>query len=192
MSKKIILIIGFILLLVVGYIVYRVFNKDSKPTKNKTELERLIEKKIDKDKLLSISYSNSGNMSGNIYTVDFNIDSMIITESKSDAHNEPITIKEYKVNENDKDKLIEYINKYNIPAWYDLPDLDYRIYDAPTRVFKFYYDNTNIDGNKLKSYNIYFDKKMNEETSKVLVEFRDYYLTLLKEENKIKEYNKNR
>ena len=185
MDKKVLTIIGCIVFIVlIGFITYKLVNKDSKPNVVKTELDKLKEKKVDKNKLVSIHYSNSGNIRGNIYYIDLDIDSMIISEQKSDSHNEDINVKEYKVTEEDINKIKEEIDKYNFPAWYDLPMSDMIIYDAPSQSISFNYDN--------KKYTVYFDRKMENDTKKVLINFRDYYKSLIKEENKVNEYTKKR
>ena len=94
-------------------------------------------------------------------------------------------VKEYKVN--NIDKILDYINKYNIPAWNVLPiDPDIIIFDAPIKSIIFSYEKDN----KINYYTIDFNMMIEPFGRDILNDFVKEFLLLKKKENLIKEYTK--
>lgn len=185
MNQKIIIII--ILLIVLGISFY-CFQK-MREEKMSKELKELVKKEKTYTTLKEINYSSSGNSNGNVYEVTLDIDKEILKVEEKAIHSDPLQVKEYKVTEKEIKKLLEPIEEFNLPEWRNL-EYDYSIValDGPGHAISFTYDNSATGGSKMDFYRINFETKIPEDGRKILYDYRDSLLNLIKEENLIKEY----
>ena len=65
---------------------------------------------------------------------------------------------------------------------------DLLAYDAPTKTITLTYDNTNIGGSSYETYSINYYMKLSKKQLIQLNELTNYMFSLIKEENKLKEY----
>ena len=109
-----------------------------------------------------------------------------MTTEYRNIHSDPLKVKEYKIES--IDKLLEYIDKYNIPAWKVLPiDTSIIVLDAPIKSIIFSYKKDD----KIEYYNIDFNMMIEPFGRDILNDFVKEFLLLKKKENIIKEYTKN-
>ena len=148
----------------------------------------LIKKGIKTDKLISIHYSNSGDMNGNTDSTTLDVDKLTITTRYRAIHSDPLEVKEYKITKKDIDNITNIINKYKIPELSKLEMGDLFAYDAPTRTLSLTYDNSKIGGSFYETYSINYYMKLSKKQLNQLHELTNYLSTLLKEENIINEY----
>lgn len=176
--KEYILIMASILLVIIIFALIVILKK-------KPKLKKIIKNKKDLGELLEITYSNSGDSNGNTDFVSLDIKKKkMITEYRC-IHSDPLIVKEYKVN--NYDVILDYINKYNIPAWNTLPiDPNHIALDAPIKTITFSYQNNN----KVEYYNIDFNMMIEPLGRNILNDFVKEFLLLKKKENLIKEYKK--
>ena len=176
--KEYILIGASILLIIIIITLILVLRKRPK-------LKKIIKDKKDLGNLIEITYSNSGDSNGNTDFVSLDIKKMKIVTEYRTTHSDPLKVKEYKVN--NIDKILDYINKYNIPAWNVLPiDTDIIVYDAPIKSIIFSYEKDN----KINYYTIDFNMMIEPFGRDILNDFVKEFLLLKKKENLIKEYTK--
>lgn len=183
MKKVFIIIFIVILLLIIGLIIFKLTKKENKSPYSK-DLQNLINKKVEDVEISIVEYSNSGNSNGNIDSMEFDLDKKTIKTRFTYAIWEPITVKEYKLLDEDIIKIKEFIKKYNFLGWDKLPlDEELITLDDSSQVFVFRaYKPT------YNSYSISYDNKIPDDGYPLLDEFREYLTSLLIDENKIKEY----
>ena len=143
------------------------------------------------DKIISISYSNSGDMLGNVDSTTLNEDKMIMTTKYATTHSDPIEITEYRVSKEDIEKINAIIKKNNIHKLSKLPMGDLFAYDAATPILTITCDNSKIGGSSLEFYSINYYMKLSKKNREQLKEVTDNLFSLKKEENKIKTYTEN-
>ena len=160
MKKKIGLIIVLLSLVVIAG---GCFNKKS--TKNTNEK---IEKK-DYGELVEITYSDSGDMNGNIDALTIDVKQSTMKKEFSRGIDEPIEVTVYNIDRDEVDKLADIIINNDLPSLDDLPlDEEMMPLDASTPVLTFEYDTKN--GRK-EWYSINFYTKIPEKKMEVLKEF---------------------
>lgn len=180
MKKILIIIILIIIILILLIFLNR---------KKDTSINKLLNKKVEYDKLLKIEYSNSGNSNGNIDSISIDIDKLILTKRYREEIGIPIEATEYKITKENIEYLKNYIEKYNLVAWSFLEiDDDNIILDGSVVNICFIYDNSKINGEKYKTYSISYANKIPKDGYKILNEFNNYIFSLEKEENLIKKY----
>ena len=174
MGKKEILIIiaGSLLLLLIIFLIYNYLKHNQKHLSKK-----LLKRKINYDKLIEISYSNSGNMNGNIdYLVIDLVKKTFKTEYKV-YHSDPLLIKEYEFPK-DIDNLVNKIKEYNLPAYKDLRiNTNLIAMDASIKTITLVYDNSNINGKKNDYYTIDFNMNIPSDARMRLNEIVDTILS---------------
>ena len=156
----------------------------------KNELDKIINSKIETGILTSIRYSRSGDMNGNIDTTTLNIKEKTIITNYKAIHSDPLEVKKYKVSDEDINSIIDFINKYNLPAWSKLPS-DPELYplDAPSRILILEYDNSSVNGSEYESYSIDIHTMIfPKDTIKIVNDLINQMKSLIKEENLLKEY----
>ena len=176
--KEYILIGATILLVIIVIALIKVLKKNPR-------LKKIIKEKKDLGELIEITYSNSGDSNGNTDFVSLDLDKMkMITEYRS-MHAEPLKVKEYKVE--NINKVLEYIDKYNIPCWNTLPiNMNNIALDAPIKTVTFSYKKDD----KVDYYNIDFNMDIESFGRDILNEFVKEFLLLKTKDNLIKEYTK--
>lgn len=153
--------------------------------KKRPKLKKIMKDKKDLGKLIEITYSNSGDSNGNTDFVSLDIKKMKIVTEYRTTHLDPLKVKEYKIE--NIDKILDYIDKYNIPAWNILPiDPDIIIFDAPIKSIIFSYEKDN----KINYYTIDFNMMIEPFGREILNDFVKEFLLLKKKENLIKDYTK--
>ena len=153
--------------------------------RKRPKLKKIIKNKKDLGELIEITYSNSGDSNGNTDFVCLDIKKMkMITEYRS-MHSDPLKVKEYRVD--NIDKILEYIDKYNIPCWNSLPiDTNHLVLDAAIKTVVFSYKKDD----KIDYYNIDFNMMIEPFGRDILNDFVKEFLLLKKKDNLIKEYTK--
>ncbi len=123
---------------------------------------------------MKISYSNSGDMRGNVENLIIDVDEHVIKYRYSDGFDIPVLVNVYSISDEDINNLNEMIKKYNFPAWSNLPLSDIVVYDAPSKSITFTYDNSRIGGYSYVSFDIDYDTKIPSDGFTLLHEFTDY------------------
>jgi len=176
--KLFILITASIVLIIIIIALIVVLKKGPK-------LKKIIKNKKDLGELLEITYSNSGDSNGNTDFVSLDIKRMTVTTEYRTAYSDPLKVKEYRVD--NIDKILEYINNYNIPSWSILPiNTDIIALDAPIKSIIFCYKKDE----KIEYYNIDFNMAIEPFGRDVLNDFVKEFLLLKKKDNLIKEYTR--
>ena len=153
--------------------------------RKRPKLKKIMKDKKDLGKLIEITYSNSGDSNGNTDFVSLDIKKMKIVTEYRTTHSDPLKVKEYKVN--NIDKILDYINKYNIPCWNSLPiDTNHLVLDAAIKTVVFSYKKDD----KIDYYNIDFNMDIESFGREILNDFVKEFLLLKKKDNLIKEYTK--
>lgn len=141
--------------------------------------------------LKSVRYSSSGDMNGNINSTDLKRQedgSYIIETRFKQYYFEPMQCKEYSVSQESVNELESIIKEYNLIYWDKIDAEDLYILDGPQSSLDFVYDESVNGGSKYKSYGFSIDKEFAEEESKIIKEFKDKLLSLINNENLIREY----
>ena len=141
--------------------------------------------------LMSVRYSSSGDMNGNIDSTDLKRQedgSYIIETRFKQYYFEPMQCKEYSVSQESVNELESIIKEYNLIYWDKIDAEDLYILDGPQSSLDFVYDESVNGGSKYKSYGFSIDKEFAEEESKIIKEFKDKLLSLINNENLIREY----
>lgn len=180
MKREIIALILIITVIVLTYAVTLPLLKKNQPK----EIDKLINDKVEYDKLLEVRYNIGGGMSNIMYEIDVNLIEEVITETKSIGDDTIIYRTTYKISEEDITYLDTLIKKYNFLGWKDLPLDEENIALDDTSIslyFKATKDNKNIVNT------ISYDSKIPEGGRDILSEYTDYISSLLRDENKIDE-----
>ena len=175
----------FITVIITIFVVLDIKNSSGNYSK---DLNRIINRKVKYDRLIKISYSNSGDMRGNVENLIIDVDEKIIKYRYSEGFNVPVLVTEYSISDADIDNLNEMIKKYNFPAWTNLPLSKMVVYDAPSKNLSFTYDNSKIGGDNLVWFDIDYDTLIPSDGFILLHEFTDYMYSLMKEDNLINTY----
>ena len=141
--------------------------------------------------LKSVRYSSSGDMNGNIDSTELKRQedgSYIIETRFKQYYFEPMQCKEYSVSQESVNELESIIKEYNLIYWDKIDAEDLYILDGPQSSLDFVYDESVNGGSKYKSYGFSIDKEFAEEESKIIKEFKDKLLSLINNENLIREY----
>ena len=134
---------------------------------------------------MEITYSNSGDVNGNTDFVSLDVKKMKVTTEYRTNHADSLKVKEYNVTS--INKILEYIDKYNLPAWRVLPiNTEMINMDNPIKTIIFSYKKNN----KEEYYNIDFNMDIEPFGRDILNDFVKEFLLLKKKENLIKEYTK--
>ena len=169
---------------------FKVLDKDGMINYDK-ELSKIIKNKMNHGELISCTYSNSGDMNGNINSISLKKENnkYILETNYTPRHDIPLNIVEYNVEEKDLNELIDYINKYNLPSWSKLPvDNDLIALDAPTESISISYDDSKYNKSEYEVYTINFNIKVSSTGYNILKEFINKLNNLKKEKNIIREY----
>lgn len=175
----------FVGIIISIFVIYDIKNSSGDYSKS---LNRIINRKVKYDKLMEISYSNSGNMRGNVENLVIDVSENIIKYRYSEGFDIPVLVTEYSISDEEINKLNELIKKYNFPAWSNLPRSDLIVYDAPSKSINLSYDNSRIGGHSYVDYDIDYDTKIPSDGFILLHEFTDYMFSLLNDEYYINSY----
>ena len=154
-------------------------------------LKKIKNMNIEYGTLMSVRYSSSGDMNGNIDSTELKRQedgSYIIETRFKQYYFEPIQCKEYSVSQESVNELESIIKEYNLIYWDKIDAEDLYILDGPQSSLDFVYDESVNGGSKYKSYGFSIDKEFAEEESKIIKEFKDKLLSLINNENLIREY----
>ena len=189
MSRKAWTILAvFLAIIALGLFIY-VFIRDDKESKYSKELEKILKEKVEVDRLLSATYSNSGDMLGNLDSVTLDAKELKVVSRYADMHSDPIQVKEYRITKEDVNKIDKMVKDDNLLALSNLEiDENKFAYDAPSRVLIFDYDNSAIGGGRYESYNINYIYAIPDDGYPLINTVKDYILSLCKEDNLVKEY----
>lgn len=154
-------------------------------------LKKIKNMNVEYGTLKSVRYSSSGDMNGNINSTDLKRQedgSYIIETRFKQYYFDPMQCKEYSVSQESVNELESIIKEYNLIYWDKIDAEDLYILDGPQSSLDFVYDESVNGGSKYKSYGFSIDKEFAEEESKIIKEFKDKLLSLINNENLIREY----
>ena len=154
-------------------------------------LKKIKNMNIEYGTLMSVRYSSSGDMNGNIDSTELKRQedgSYIIETRYTQQYSEPMQCKEYSVSQESVNELESIIKEYNLIYWDKIDAEQLYILDGPQSSLDFVYDESANGGSKYKSYGFSIDKEFAEEESKIIKEFKDKLLSLINNENLIREY----
>ena len=157
MNKKIGLII---VLLSIVVLVGGCLNKNAdKTTKKNSEMK-------DYGELVEITYSDSGDMNGNIDAVTIDVKESIMKKEYSPGIDQKIEVTTYNVSRDEVEELIDMINENDLPSLDGLPlDEEMMPLDASTPILTFEYD---TKSGKKEWYSINFYTKIPKNKMEVL------------------------
>ena len=169
------LVAGIIFLFLVLFLIYNYFKHNQKYLSKK-----LLKKKINYDKLIEITYSNSGDSNGNIdYLVIDLLKKELRTEYKI-YHSDPLLIREYEYPK-DINNIVDKIKEYNLPAYRDLSINPNTIaMDRAIKTITFVYNNKDINGKNKEYYTIDYNMDIPKEAKTRLNEVVDKILSYKK------------
>lgn len=129
---------------------------------SKGELYKLMDKEVKHGEYLKIKYSSSGDMNGNLDTIELDVKTGVLTTQYAAMHSDPIEVNEYKIKQEDIDRIIAIIEEYNLVAWSELPQDDTMFaLDGPTRMLEI--ECASLKGSRVPDYyNIYSHTKFPE------------------------------
>lgn len=183
--------IGIIGIFLIVCIILININRDDNNGKYSRELNKIINKKMKYDKLLTIHYNKSGDKIGSLKEIIIDIDNKTLKYQYRDAHYSPNNVEIYSITDDDINLLNNKIIEYNLPAWSKLKLSDIIVYDASSENIQLTYDNKKVGGDSLTFYNISFDYIIPSDGYQVLNEFRDDLFNLIRIDNLINSYQEN-
>ena len=184
--KKKIIIISIFIIVITSIILIIILNKGNNNGYSK-ELQELINTKVERNEFIGITYSK--NIDENtVDSIEINVDELRL--KKYVGNSEAIHIDEYKITESDINDLKDYIDKYNLPAWTNLPVENIDVVDQDKETIVLIYNNS--DENPYEFYIIDINKGIKEEYYDYLIKFRKKIESLIKEENKTISYDENK
>ena len=157
-------IMGVIFVILLTIITAIMLPRSNKKNYSK-ELNEIINKSKPRGDLVTIEYSNSGDMLGNVDVIELKKteDKYILTTRYAQTHNDEIEERSKEISKKDWDNIQDKIDKYNFAMFSTLEMEDIMVYDAATEVIKLTYTKDNIGD----YYNIYQYMKMPDDTRKV-------------------------
>ncbi len=182
--KKFGIILGIIIILLgLGLFLWNYFHKKNKPTPH------ILSEDV--DGLIQIKYSSSGDSNGNIdHTILYIQDKMVVTEKKNYIQ-EPLSVSEYSVTEEEIQDLEKDIEKYNYPLWKDIPiNTEFIALDAPSTSICFIYHKKGEKEYVQEYYCVSHNADLSKKQREQLRSFEQKLFALVKEETKIKSYQK--
>ena len=151
------------------------------------DLETLKNMEIETGVLKSVSLHNDGMMMGQSHKVEVDFENKTIKSEDKQGFDKPYTTYYYSVTDDDLNKIQEFINNYNLPAWSKL-ELNPMMTPSDTqRMLIFEYQRENKTINRII---IYPFSVMNEEERKIYNDFISYIYSLIKEDKIIKKEDK--
>ena len=171
-------IIGIVLVLVIVVVLFVVI---------------LLSRNVRHGEYIEISYSSSGNMLGNTDETILKIKDKVVITRFAVAHNEPIHVVKYKVEDKDIEEILELVNSYNYLAL-SKRKVDQRMIalDGPSTNVEITTDDKIVGGYSSKHHTIYYDFKLSKKEMEKVRELQTKLTSLVKEENIIEEYAEER
>ncbi|MBO4918937.1 MAG: hypothetical protein J5365_02150 [Erysipelotrichaceae bacterium] len=189
MRKK--LIILLLILLTGGALVFGIMKP--KGLSKKTTIEDLKKIRSEHGELLSVSYRHGGGMNGDTFsqTIETNKEGQVIlTVNESSEHWIPLRVWEYRIEDEDVFvKLREYIDRYNLSVWKDLPfDEEHIALDAPSSSIGLIFNDEEYGGRKREYCTISYENIVPDGGYDVLNGFVSLIGSYAKNENLIRTY----
>lgn len=153
----------------------------------------LLSRNVRHGEYIEISYSSSGNMLGNTDETVLKIKDKEVITRFAVAHNEPIHVVKYKVEDRDIEEILELVNSYNYLVL-SKRKVDQRMIalDGPSTNVALTTDDKPIGGWSSKDHTIYYDFKLSKKEMEKVRELQKKLTSLVKEENKIDEFDEER
>ncbi|MBR3117385.1 MAG: hypothetical protein IKF36_05915 [Bacilli bacterium] len=183
MKKRIIIIIG-VVVICVSVLILILCNYNSSGYSK--ELKELIDTKVERDELTSITCSKELDES-KIDSIEIDVKELSIKKYKGDSNS--VTVDEYKITDSDVKKLKKYIDEYNLPAWTNLPVDDIEVINEDKESIILKYDNSKVNDHPFEFYIIDINKGTKKEYYNIVIKFKDKIESLMNEDNKVKTYN---
>lgn len=155
-------------------------------------MDMVFNKSVKYGKLLSVSYSNSGDMNGNTNIIRLDVEKLLVITQYAVWHHDPLEVKEYSITQNDVDILSSMIKEENILKLSKLPMGDLFAYDAPTTTLTFVYDNSNVGGSSYDNYSINYYMKLSNKDYTKLKRITNYLNSLVRKDNMVRSYKEDR
>ena len=140
------------------------------------ELQALLDKKIELCDLVECCWSRSGDENGNTDRLALargDDGKIYLTVEFSPALWEPLRTDVYLAGDDALDQMREIIDRYNLPAWKDLPQGDEFVLDAATLHINMYFDNRPIGGGRFDSYSFDEYAVLPPEGREILKEYKN-------------------
>lgn len=154
------------------------------------ELYDLIAKEVKHGEYIKIRYSSSGDMNGNLDTIELDVKNGVLTTQYAAMHSDPIEVNEYKIKQEDIDRIISLVERYNLVAWSTLEE-DETMFalDGPTRMLEI--DCTSLKGSIVSDrYNIYSHAKFPKGGWEIYSDFIKELADLINRGEKTNSYTK--
>ena len=154
------------------------------------ELYKLMDKEVKHGEYLKIKYSSSGDMNGNLDTIELDVKTGVLTTQYAAMHSDSIEVNEYKIKQEDIDRIIAIIEEYNLVAWSELPQDDTMFaLDGPTRMIEI--DCASLSGSRVPDfYTIYSHTKFPEGGWEIYSDFVKEIADLINRGEKTNSYTK--
>ena len=136
--------------------------------------------------LTSAKYSDSGNMLGNLYTVEAtraDDGSIVVTVRESAMHSDPIEVSEYRASDDLLDQISAIVDRAGMKEWGELPPSEFIALDAATTSIRLAYKSN--DPNELlpKYLNYSFNDELPEGGKDAINEIYALMLSYTTEDN---------
>ena len=143
-------------------------------------LEELKRRRLDLGELLSVSYTSSGGMMGQFYSVELSFERNELTETNQEWHHGDRVVTYYKVSEEQAEEIKKEIIDNNFAAWAEVPvDRSKIAFDAPNSSMGLSFKEKYVNISTL----IYMDQEEND----LFIKVRKMVYALINPDNKISE-----
>ena len=185
MNKLVTSIVVFVLIASAMLSIYLVNHIQDKENMIDTDLNKIIEKKIDNRECFEVYYSSSGDSNGNLDTMNLDIRKKILTCRFARYHYEPIQETVFSVSDEDIEDILDHIEKYNLLSYSELPMSEFLPMDAATTSISI--SCTPLEKNRVRDkFTIYYLMEFPEGAFEHVKELTNKLNGLKKKENIIK------
>ena len=145
-------------------------------------------------KLRSVTYSDSGDMLGNLYTVEaYRADdgSTVVTVREAKMHSDPIEVGEYRADDDLLDQVSAVIDRAGMKEWGELPPSEFIAYDAPTESLRAELESADPDDRWPKRFSYTFNDELPEGGAEAIREIYQLMMANTGQDRLIRSYTEN-
>lgn len=142
-------------------------------------------------KLKSVTYSDSGNMLGNLYAVDAvrgDDGGVVVTIRKSAMHSDPIEVGEYRAADDLLDRIEVVIDRAGMKEWGELPQSEFIALDASTESLSALFESADPGDPWPKRLSYSFDDELPDGGGEAIREIHGLMLASMSEDRLIRAY----
>jgi len=196
MKKKLLLCVIAGLILAGGFLMFGnqfkkpLYDADGKLKKD-VKIEELLKIETEHGKLVSVSFSRGGSMNGETFYMSvFEEEGQLLFErSSSSQYSFPIRVWKYQTDTDALDQLRNYIDRYNLSVWKDLPfDEEMIALDGPSTSISMVFDDSKVGGSMREFCTISYDDVIPEGGYPILNDFVSLLSSFGKEEQFLETY----